>query len=34
MEEDDRKSPTQINAFELIGMSSYFDLSGFFEKEV
>ncbi|KAK4796550.1 hypothetical protein SAY86_028876 [Trapa natans] len=27
-------SPSLINAFELIGMSSYFDLSGFFEKEV
>ncbi|CAM8915191.1 unnamed protein product [Rhodiola kirilowii] len=27
------KSPTHINAFELIGMSSYLDLSGFFEKE-
>ncbi|XP_038988635.1 CBL-interacting protein kinase 1-like isoform X1 [Phoenix dactylifera] len=26
-------SPTHINAFELIGMSSYLDLSGFFEKE-
>ncbi|GAB4825641.1 CBL-interacting serine/threonine-protein kinase 1 [Ancistrocladus abbreviatus] len=25
--------PTLINAFQLIGMSSYFDLSGFFEKE-
>ncbi|KAG1327614.1 Non-specific serine/threonine protein kinase [Cocos nucifera] len=25
--------PTHINAFELIGMSSYLDLSGFFEKE-
>ncbi|KAK4745582.1 hypothetical protein SAY87_011894 [Trapa incisa] len=28
------ESPSLINAFELIGMSSYFDLSGFFEKEV
>uniref|UniRef100_A0A7N0UYK5 non-specific serine/threonine protein kinase n=1 Tax=Kalanchoe fedtschenkoi TaxID=63787 RepID=A0A7N0UYK5_KALFE len=27
------KSPAHINAFELIGMSSYLDLSGFFEKE-
>ncbi|KAK4770863.1 hypothetical protein SAY87_031395 [Trapa incisa] len=27
-------SPSLINAFELIGMSSYLDLSGFFEKEV
>ncbi|XP_010938917.1 CBL-interacting protein kinase 1 [Elaeis guineensis] len=26
-------SPTHINAFELIGMSSFLDLSGFFEKE-
>lgn len=26
-------SPTQINAFQLIGMSSCLDLSGFFEKE-
>lgn len=26
--------PTLINAFQLIGMSSYLDLSGFFEKEV
>ncbi|XP_071702982.1 CBL-interacting serine/threonine-protein kinase 1-like [Rutidosis leptorrhynchoides] len=26
-------SPTHINAFELIGMSSSLDLSGFFEKE-
>ncbi|KAL2922306.1 CBL-interacting serine/threonine-protein kinase 1 [Bienertia sinuspersici] len=25
--------PTLINAFQLIGMSSYLDLSGFFEKE-
>lgn len=28
------RSPSLINAFELIGMSSYLDLSGFFEKEV
>ncbi|ONK63110.1 uncharacterized protein A4U43_C07F11520 [Asparagus officinalis] len=28
-----KKIPTHINAFELIGMSSYLDLSGFFEKE-
>lgn len=27
-------SPTHINAFQLIGMSSSLDLSGFFEKEV
>ncbi|XP_059633597.1 CBL-interacting serine/threonine-protein kinase 1-like [Cornus florida] len=27
------KSPTLINAFQLIGMSSFLDLSGFFEKE-
>ncbi|MBA0598531.1 hypothetical protein Gorai_008288, partial [Gossypium raimondii] len=27
------ESPTLINAFQLIGMSSYLDLSGFFEKE-
>ncbi|XP_010500348.1 PREDICTED: CBL-interacting serine/threonine-protein kinase 17-like [Camelina sativa] len=26
-------SPTVINAFQLIGMSSFLDLSGFFEKE-
>ena len=26
--------PTHINAFQLIGMSSFLDLSGFFEKEV
>ncbi|KAK9086200.1 hypothetical protein Syun_028594 [Stephania yunnanensis] len=26
-------SPSQINAFELIRMSSFLDLSGFFEKE-
>lgn len=26
-------SPTLINAFQLIGMSSFLDLSGFFEKE-
>ncbi|XP_057416421.1 CBL-interacting serine/threonine-protein kinase 1 isoform X2 [Lotus japonicus] len=26
-------SPTQINAFQLIGMSSFLDLSGFFEQE-
>jgi 5'-AMP-activated protein kinase catalytic alpha subunit len=25
---------SQINAFQLIGMSSCLDLSGFFEKEV
>ncbi|GJY75671.1 CBL-interacting serine/threonine-protein kinase 1-like protein [Tanacetum coccineum] len=29
----DPQSPTHINAFELIGMSSSLDLSGFFEKE-
>ncbi|KAG8370595.1 hypothetical protein BUALT_Bualt14G0133400 [Buddleja alternifolia] len=27
------ESPTLINAFQLIGMSSFLDLSGFFEKE-
>lgn len=32
--EKDPESPTHINAFELIGMSSSLDLSGFFEKEV
>lgn len=34
--ESDEKgtTPTQINAFQLIGMSSSLDLSGFFEKEV
>ncbi|XP_042513905.1 CBL-interacting protein kinase 1-like isoform X2 [Macadamia integrifolia] len=31
--EKDPGSPTLINAFQLIGMSSYLDLSGFFEKE-
>ncbi|PQQ00250.1 CBL-interacting serine/threonine-protein kinase [Prunus yedoensis var. nudiflora] len=30
---DARHSHTQINAFQLIGMSSCLDLSGFFEKE-
>lgn len=25
---------THVNAFQLIGMSSFLDLSGFFEKEV
>lgn len=32
--ENDPDSPTIINAFQLIGMSSCLDLSGFFEKEV
>ncbi|KAI3819420.1 hypothetical protein L1987_13254 [Smallanthus sonchifolius] len=31
--EKDPESPIHINAFELIGMSSSLDLSGFFEKE-
>ncbi|XP_059638001.1 CBL-interacting serine/threonine-protein kinase 1-like isoform X2 [Cornus florida] len=31
--EKNSKSPTLINAFQLIGMSSFLDLSGFFEKE-
>ncbi|KAK3017221.1 hypothetical protein RJ639_007139 [Escallonia herrerae] len=31
--EKDPESPTMINAFQLIGMSSCLDLSGFFEKE-
>ncbi|KAM7463214.1 hypothetical protein LguiA_031335 [Lonicera macranthoides] len=31
--ENDPGSPTLINAFQLIGMSSCLDLSGFFEKE-
>ncbi|KAJ3693202.1 hypothetical protein LUZ60_008682 [Juncus effusus] len=31
--EEGPKLPTHINAFQLIGMSSYFDLSGFFEQE-
>ncbi|KAL0904400.1 hypothetical protein M5K25_026504 [Dendrobium thyrsiflorum] len=31
--DEHRNIPTQINAFELIGMSSCLDLSGFFEKE-
>lgn len=33
-EEKSLDSPTVINAFQLIGMSSFLDLSGFFEKEV
>lgn len=33
-EEKSHNSPTVINAFQLIGMSSFLDLSGFFEKEV
>ncbi|KFK36106.1 hypothetical protein AALP_AA4G078300 [Arabis alpina] len=32
-EEKRSDSPTVINAFQLIGMSSFLDLSGFFEKE-
>lgn len=32
--EKDTDLPTLINAFQLIGMSSSLDLSGFFEKEV
>ncbi|KAF8039440.1 hypothetical protein BT93_B1854 [Corymbia citriodora subsp. variegata] len=32
-EEKSPRSPTRINAFQLIGMSSCLDLSGFFEKE-
>ncbi|XP_072996134.1 CBL-interacting protein kinase 1-like [Typha latifolia] len=32
-EADDHRAPSHINAFQLIGMSSYLDLSGFFEKE-
>ncbi|KAG7594449.1 NAF/FISL domain [Arabidopsis thaliana x Arabidopsis arenosa] len=32
-EEKSPDSPTIINAFKLIGMSSFLDLSGFFEKE-
>ncbi|XP_051137044.1 CBL-interacting serine/threonine-protein kinase 1 [Andrographis paniculata] len=31
--EKEQESPTLINAFQLIGMSSCLDLSGFFEKE-
>ncbi|XP_020599250.1 CBL-interacting protein kinase 1-like isoform X2 [Phalaenopsis equestris] len=31
--DEHRNKSTLINAFQLIGMSSYFDLSGFFEKE-
>lgn len=34
LNEESPGSPTPINAFELIGMSSSLDLSGFFEKEV
>ncbi|KAG9459958.1 hypothetical protein H6P81_004466 [Aristolochia fimbriata] len=30
---DKQEVPTLINAFQLIGMSSYLDLSGFFEEE-
>nr|GMD77521.1 CBL-interacting serine/threonine-protein kinase 1-like [Ipomoea batatas] len=33
-ERDPESPPTLINAFQLIGMSSCLDLSGFFEKEV
>jgi 5'-AMP-activated protein kinase catalytic alpha subunit len=33
-EEKSPDSPTIINAFQLIGMSSFLDLSGFFETEV
>ncbi|KAG7013713.1 CBL-interacting serine/threonine-protein kinase 17 [Cucurbita argyrosperma subsp. argyrosperma] len=33
LEERSPRSPTTINAFELIGMSSCLDLSGLFEKE-
>ena len=33
-EEKSPDSPTVINAFELIGMSSFLDLSGLFETEV
>ncbi|XP_050947902.1 CBL-interacting serine/threonine-protein kinase 17-like isoform X3 [Cucumis melo] len=33
LEEKCSESPTTINAFQLIGMSSCLDLSGFFEKE-
>ncbi|XP_044484237.1 CBL-interacting serine/threonine-protein kinase 1-like isoform X3 [Mangifera indica] len=33
MQEVNPGLPTLINAFQLIGMSSYLDLSGFFEKE-
>ncbi|XP_020273162.1 CBL-interacting protein kinase 1-like [Asparagus officinalis] len=32
-DDNGKKIPTHINAFQLIGMSSYLDLSGFFEKE-
>ena len=33
-EEKNHDSPIVINAFELIGMSSFLDLSGLFETEV
>ncbi|KAF3340491.1 CBL-interacting protein kinase 1 isoform X1 [Carex littledalei] len=33
VEVDGQRKPTVINAFQLIGMSSSLDLSGFFEKE-
>lgn len=32
-DDNGKKITTHINAFQLIGMSSYLDLSGFFEKE-
>jgi hypothetical protein len=34
IEEPPRAKPTHINAFQLIGMASSLDLSGFFEEEV
>ncbi|KAL5213540.1 hypothetical protein ABZP36_024387 [Zizania latifolia] len=34
IDEAAQEKPTHINAFQLIGMASAFDLSGFFEEEV
>jgi hypothetical protein len=34
IDEPAQEKPTHINAFQLIGMASSLDLSGFFEEEV
>jgi len=34
IDESAQEKPTHINAFQLIGMASSLDLSGFFEEEV
>jgi hypothetical protein len=34
IDEAGQEKPTHINAFQLIGMASSLDLSGFFEEEV